>query len=141
MLGAPNATYTLTAIDDAEAPEDNIFEISTKSTEDEDGVYVIDTKSNTFVFYKWKDALLGAGHVYVDESLVEKSVETLTLCGYLGDANCDGKIDVADIVEILNYKLEKPSDKFSFKAADVTRDGNVNEDDIKEIETIIMGSK
>lgn len=141
VLGAPNATYTLTAIDDAKAPEDNMFEISTKSTEDEDGVYVIDTKSNKFVFYKWKDALLGSGHVYVDESVVGESVETLTLCGYLGDANCDGKINVADIVEIENYKLEKPSDKFSFNAADITRDGKVDEDDIEEIVKIIMGSE
>ena len=141
VLGAPNATYTLTAIDDAEAPENNMFEISTKSTEDEDGVYVIDTKSNKFVFYKWEDALLGSGHVYVDESVVEGSAETLTLCGYLGDANCDGKINVADIVEIENYQLDKPSENFSFKAADITRDDNVNEDDIKEIESIIMDSK
>ena len=141
VLGAPNATYTLTAIDDAEAPADNMFQISTKSTEDEDGVYVIDTKSNKFVFYKWDDALLGSGHVYVDESLVEGSVETLTLCGYLGDVNSDGKINVADIVEIENYKLENPSDKFSLKAADITRDGNVNDDDIKEIESIIMSNE
>ena len=141
VMGAPNAKYTLTAIDDAEAPADNMFQISTKSTEDEDGVYVIDTKSNKFVFYKWDDALLGSGHVYVDESLVEGSVETLTLCGYLGDVNSDGKINVADIVEIENYKLENPSDKFSLKAADITRDGNVNDDDIKEIESIIMSNE
>ena len=94
-----------------------------------------------FVFYKWKDALLGSGHVYVDESLVDESVETLTLCGYLGDVNSDGKINVADIVEIENYKLENPSDKFSLKAADITRDGNVNDDDIKEIESIIMSNE
>ena len=141
VLGAPGAKYTLTAIDDAEAPADNMFQISTKSTEDEDGVYVIDTKSNKFVFYKWKDALLGSGHVYVDESLVEGSAETLTLCGYLGDANCDGKINVADIVEIENNELGKPSDNFSFKAADITRDGDANDDDIKEIESIIMSNE
>lgn len=141
ILGAPNATYTLTAIDDAEAPESNMFEISTRTTEDVDGVYVIDTKSNTFVFYEWKDGLLGSGHVYVDKSVVNKSVDTLTLCGYLGDANNDGKINVADIVEIVNFNQDKPSDRFNFKAADVTRDGDVNDDDIEEIAKIIMGSK
>ena len=118
-----------------------MFEISTRTTEDVDGVYVIDTKSNTFVFYEWKDGLLGSGHVYVDKSVVNKSVDTLTLCGYLGDANNDGKINVADIVEIVNHNQEKPSDRFNFKAADVTRDGHVDDDDIEEIAKIIMDSK
>ena len=73
--------------------------------------------------------------------MVNKSVDTLTLCGYLGDANNDGKINVADIVEIVNFNQDKPSDRFNFKAADVTRDGHVDDDDIEEIAKIIMDSK
>jgi hypothetical protein len=137
VLGAPNATYTLTAIDDAETPKDNMFEVSTKSTEE--GVYVIDTKSDESVFYQWEDALLGFGHVCLSETVADKSVKTLILCGYLGDANNDGKINVADIVEIVNYQQGNASDKFNFNAADVTRDGNVNEEDIEVIESIIIG--
>ena len=98
VFGTPNATYTLTAIDDVEAPEGNKFKISNKSTED--GVFVLDTKSDQFVFYRWDDALLGSGHVCLDESVADENVKSLTLCGYIGDANCDGKIDVADIVEM-----------------------------------------
>lgn len=137
VLGAPNATYTLTAIDNAEAPETNLLMISGKSTEE--GVYVIDTKSEAPVFSQWEDALLGSGHVYLSETVADESVKTLTLCGYFGDANNDGKINVADIVEIVNYTQEKSSETFNEKAADITRDGNVNEDDIKALVSIIIG--
>ena len=139
VLGSENTTYTLTTIEDVKAPEVNKFKISSKYTED--GVYVLDTEKAKAVFYKWDDALLGSGHVYLDEDIADESTKTLTICGFIGDANCDGKIDAADIVEIVNYKLDKPSDKFSFKAADVNMDGNVNDDDIEEIVKIIMGSE
>ena len=137
VLGSKNTTYTLTLTEDTEAPEVNKFKISNSMTED--GVFVIDTTSDESVFYKWDDALLGSGHVYLDESVADESVKKLILCGYLGDANNDGKINAADIVEIVNYTQEKPSDKFNEKAADITRDGNVNEEDIKAIESVILG--
>jgi len=47
-----------------------------------------------------------------------------------GDANNDGKVDAADIVEITNYIMGKASEKFTFKAADVNEDGKVDIADI-----------
>lgn len=139
LKGSKNTTYTLTAIEEAKAPEANQFQISTKSTGA--GVYVLDSENAQNVFYKWDDALLGSGHVYLNKDVADEAVKALTICGFIGDANCDGKIDVADIVEIVNSNQGKSSDRFSYKAADVTMDGKVNDDDIEEIVKIIMGSK
>jgi hypothetical protein len=47
-----------------------------------------------------------------------------------GDANGDGEVNVADVVEIVNYIMDKPSDKFVFAAADMNDDGEVNIGDV-----------
>ena len=57
-----------------------------------------------------------------------------------GDANGDGTVDASDIVEVLNYILNKPSEKFNFNAADVNGDGAVNPADIVGISNIILGN-
>jgi hypothetical protein len=58
-----------------------------------------------------------------------------------GDANGDGEVNVSDIVEIVNYIMEKPSDKFIKKNADVNGDGEVNVTDIVKVVSIIMSAK
>jgi len=55
-----------------------------------------------------------------------------------GDANGDGEVNVSDIVEIVNYIMNKPSDKFVFAAADMNDDGEVNVTDIVMVVSIIM---
>ena len=57
-----------------------------------------------------------------------------------GDANGDGEVNVSDIVEIVNYIMNKPSDNFVFAAADVNEDGEVNVTDIVMVVSIIMSS-
>ena len=57
-----------------------------------------------------------------------------------GDANGDGEVNVSDIVEIVNYIMNKPSDKFVFAAADLNEDGEVNVTDIVKVVNIIMTS-
>lgn len=47
-----------------------------------------------------------------------------------GDANGDGDINVSDIVEIVNYIMQKPSARFIERTADVNGDGEVNVTDI-----------
>ena len=57
----------------------------------------------------------------------------------MGDANGDNAVNAADIVELVNYIMNKKSEKFDEKAADVNGDGTVNAADIVAIVNIIMG--
>ena len=56
-----------------------------------------------------------------------------------GDANGDGTVNAADIVEVVNYIMGSPSAGFNEKAADVNGDGVVNAADIVSIVNTIMG--
>lgn len=58
-----------------------------------------------------------------------------------GDANVDGKVDVADIVEIVNYLNNKQSERFNKDAADANCDKVVDLKDIQSVENIIMGKE
>lgn len=57
-----------------------------------------------------------------------------------GDANGDGNVNAADIVEIVNYIMGNPSDKFDGEAADVNGDGSVNAADIVLVVNTIMSA-
>ena len=57
----------------------------------------------------------------------------------MGDANDDGTVNAADIVEVVNYIMGHPSDKFNEANADANDDGSVNAADIVMIVNIIMG--
>lgn len=56
-----------------------------------------------------------------------------------GDANGDNKVDVADIVEMVNAKAGRASAKFRMANADNDKDGSITETDIKAVTRIIMG--
>ena len=58
-----------------------------------------------------------------------------------GDANGDGTLNAADIVEIVNYIMNKASENFKFDNADVNDDGVINVADIMIISCIIMKSE
>ena len=55
-----------------------------------------------------------------------------------GDANGDEKVDVADIVEMVNAKKDQPSEKFNKRNADITGDGDITDADITEVTKIIL---
>ncbi len=55
-----------------------------------------------------------------------------------GDVNGDGKIDVADIVELLNYLDQHASEKFVADEADVNSDGSITYDDVDIMRKAIM---
>ena len=57
-----------------------------------------------------------------------------------GDVNDDGKVTIADIIEIVNYIMGSPSNKFNEKSADVNGDDKVNADDIVQLVKIMSGS-
>ena len=54
-----------------------------------------------------------------------------------GDANVDGVVNVADVVEVVNAVNGKPSDRFLPYNADQTGNG-VDANDVKAIVDIIM---
>lgn len=58
-----------------------------------------------------------------------------------GDANGDNTVNAADIVEVVNYIMENPSEKFNNTTADTNEDNVVNVADIVQIVNIIMESK
>ena len=58
-----------------------------------------------------------------------------------GDVNGDGIVNAADIVEVVNYIMGNPSDKFNKRGADVNEDGNVNAADIVRITTMILSAQ
>lgn len=57
-----------------------------------------------------------------------------------GDANGDGRVDIADIVVVVNYLTGNESGDFIFDDADANKDGTVNTSDIVQIVKIIMGN-
>ena len=55
-----------------------------------------------------------------------------------GDANDDGKVNAADIVEVVNAKAGNPSASFNMTNADMDGNGSLTEADITAIVNIIM---
>ena len=55
-----------------------------------------------------------------------------------GDANNDGVVDVADVVAIVNYILNKPGENFNEQAADVNGDGVIDVADVVAVVNIIL---
>ena len=58
-----------------------------------------------------------------------------------GDANGDGTVNAADIVEVVNYIMNNPSEIFNDKAADANGDGVVNAADIVAMVNLIMNKE
>ena len=56
----------------------------------------------------------------------------------LGDANGDGTVNAADIVEVVNYIMNNPTSKFVIDGADANHDGTVNVADIVMIVNTIL---
>lgn len=57
-----------------------------------------------------------------------------------GDVNGDGKIDVEDVVGIVNKILGEPAEGFIEAAADVTGDGKIDVDDVVAVVNIILNA-
>ena len=59
----------------------------------------------------------------------------------LGDSNGDGVVDVADIVNIVNYIMNRNTESFIFINSDIDKDGVLDVEDITLIIGIIMKSE
>ena len=57
---------------------------------------------------------------------------------YKGDANGDKKVDAADLVEMVNAKNGKASNRFILKNADTDGDGRITQTDLTAVENLIL---
>lgn len=57
---------------------------------------------------------------------------------YKGDANGDKKVDAADLVEMVNAKNGKASNRFILKNADIDGDGHITQTDLTAVENLIL---
>ena len=57
-----------------------------------------------------------------------------------GDSNNDGAVSVADITEMVDYVLNRPSDKFIFDVSDLNKDGEIDVTDISLSVPLVMDS-
>ena len=85
-----------------------------------------------------KDGYAFSGWSEIPETMPNHDVEVNGRFYIPGDANGDGVVNIADIVEIVNFINNKPSDNFDELAANVTSDDKINDDDIAAILNIIM---
>jgi hypothetical protein len=58
-----------------------------------------------------------------------------------GDVNGDGKVNAADIVELLNHLNGKPTKNYNASEADANNDGVVDKNDAKAIADIVLGEQ
>ncbi len=67
-------------------------------------------------------------------------VEKIDLTGLLGDSNEDGTINIVDVVNIVNYILEKPVTKFNTLYSDMNKDGSINVIDVVQLVKMITSA-
>lgn len=58
----------------------------------------------------------------------------------MGDVNGDGAVNVMDVVEMVSYIMENPSENFDFDAADFDGNGTVNVMDLVNLIDLIMSN-
>ena len=114
------------------AVNNNVFEIS----ETNNGVETITPPTATL----YVPAGTKQQYASTDGWSIFQTIEEMEPTVIAGDANGDMKVNVSDIVEIVNDILGKPSAKYNRTAADVNGDGQVNVTDIVNVVNIIMTS-
>lgn len=58
----------------------------------------------------------------------------------IGDANCDGSVNVTDVMTVVSQIMGLPVDNYCQENADTNDDGDVNITDVMEIVNIILGA-
>ena len=99
--------------------------------------------------YAFENTSIDNVYLYVPASSIEAYKTTAPWCYFKeiialskvsGDANRDGVVNAADIVEVLNFLIGNPSERFSETNADANEDSTVNAADIVIIANKIMGN-
>jgi len=68
------------------------------------------------------------------------NVERMNLTGKMGDSNEDGAINIVDVVNVVNYILEKPVVKFNLLYSDINKDGDINVIDVVQLVKLISSA-
>ena len=98
--------------------------------------------------YSWRSSIALAGpvvHVVWEDTrdgnyeIYYKQDPTGSVINLMGDANCDGLVNVLDIITIVNHILGANPDPFCFQQADINGDGSINVLDIIGTVNIILG--
>ena len=89
--------------------------------------------AGTHTFQKYS----GTGNILVSSIEITPATKQE---GILGDVNGDGKVDVEDVVGIVNKILGEPSNDFIEANADVSGDGKIDVDDVVATVNIILGA-
>ena len=66
-------------------------------------------------------------------------IDDFSVTPVIGDANGDGKVDAADIVEMVNAMNGNVSTNFKWNNADFDGNHTITDYDINEVVKIIMG--
>lgn len=94
-----------------------------------DGVYVYGGYSEN------PTTLIAAG----PQENVESRPQFMIAAGHIkGDANDDVRVNAADLVEMVNAKNNKASDRFVLKNADIDGSGKITQEDIDAVVKIIL---
>ncbi len=101
-------------------------------------VYILQSDGNWHkVAADTEDAYVPPFRAYFQAGEAKTANQLITI-ELSGDANGDGKVDVADIVEMVNAKNGQSSPKFNMGNADITGDGHITDADITEVTKIIL---
>jgi hypothetical protein len=119
-------------------PDGNVIEFTLKGGKD---VSATDDEGNPVTIFEGADTYYTFQKYSGTGNILISSIEFTPAGGsemLLGDANDDGVVDVADVVAIVNYILEQPSDTFSLGAADVNGDQVIDAADVVAVVNIIL---
>ena len=96
-------------------------------------------------YYSMANSMLQDKSNYGDEDREDQTNDrtlTLTLEKTVpGDANNDGYLDAADLVEMINAMNGHASERFNLTNADIDRDGTITQEDIEAVVKLILGDE
>jgi hypothetical protein len=95
------------------------------------------TGSGSYAYRAWEWSYVSFSNTW--QGIPIRPVTSVKPSGLLGDANGDGVVNVADIVEAVNAMNGKASAKFKLNNADMNKNGKIDLTDIDMIVNIIIG--